>query len=162
MGMLILEGAVCCFLLMICLIVGISNGPVGLVCLYEKEVQQRVVEKGLITEERIKRNGNYFRLFGILPFFVFVMASVYGLNGARGFLAGFGQITFLLLFEGLFDRLFVDYWWVGRTKAWQIEGTENLQPYIYGKTLIEKWVVTLVGYPIIAAVLAGIMALILK
>lgn len=35
-------------------------------------------------------------------------------------------------------------------------------PYIYGKTLIGKWVITLVGYPVIAAVLSLIMSLILK
>ena len=64
--------------------------------------------------------------------------------------------------EGLFDRLFIDYRWVGKSKAWVIKGTEDLQPYIYGKTLIGKWLMTLVGYPIIAAILAGIMALILR
>ena len=64
--------------------------------------------------------------------------------------------------EGLFDRLFIDWYWVGKTKAWIIPGTEDLMPYIYGKTLIGKWAFTLVGYPFIAAVLAMIMSFILK
>ena len=67
--MILIEGLVACFLLLIPCVVGIANGPVSLVCLYEKEVQDRVVEKGLITRERINRNANYFRLFGILPFY---------------------------------------------------------------------------------------------
>ena len=50
-------------------------------------------------------------------------------------------------------------YWVGKTKAWIIPGTEDLIPYIYGKSLISKWVVTLVGYPVIAAVLSLIMSL---
>ena len=35
-------------------------------------------------------------------------------------------------------------------------------PYIYGKTLIAKWLLTLVGYPVFAAILAAVMNLILK
>ena len=59
--------------------------------------------------------------------------------------------------EGLFDRFFIDWYWVGRTKAWTIPGTEDLKPYIPKKTLILKWTVTIVGNPIIAAFLAGVM-----
>ena len=162
MGMILIEGLVACFLLLITCVVGIANGPVNLVCLYEKEVQDRVVENGLITRERINRNANYFRLFGILPFFIFVLVAVYGINGARGFWDGFWQISVILLMEGLFDRLFIDWYWVGKTKAWIIPGTEDLMPYIYGKTLIGKWAFTLVGYPVIAAVLSLIMSLILR
>ncbi len=51
--------------------------------------------------------------------------------------------------------------WVGHTKAWVIPGTEDLMPYIYGKTLVKKWLGTIVGFPILAAILAGIMQLIL-
>ena len=49
--------------------------------------------------------------------------------------------------------------WVGRTKAWVIPGTEELMPYIYGKTLVKKWVGTLVGFPALAAIIAGVMGL---
>ena len=37
---------------------------------------------------------------------------------------------------------------------------EETMPYIYGKTLVKKWLGTLVGFPILAAVLAGIMQVI--
>ncbi len=72
---------------------------------------------------------------------------------------GFSQICFILIVEGIFDRLFIDYYWVGKTKAWIIPKTEDLMPYIYGRTLIVKWVFTLIGYPIIAIVISGIMTL---
>ena len=71
-------------------------------------------------------------------------------------------MTVILLIEGLFDRLFIDWYWVGKTKAWNIEGTDDLRPYIYGKTLIIKWGTTLVGYPVIAAIIAGVVTLITK
>jgi hypothetical protein len=45
MGIILLEGIAACFLLLITCVVGIANGAVNLVCLYEKEVQDRVIEK---------------------------------------------------------------------------------------------------------------------
>ena len=148
-----------CFIVLTACVVGISNGPVGLVWLYEKEVQDKVVELGLITKDRIKKNELYFKLFGILPCFVFVLCSVYFLNGARGFFECYWQILVIMMIEGLFDRLFIDWFWVGRTKAWIIPGTEELMPYIYGKTLAVKWIFTLIGYPVLSAAFAGILML---
>jgi len=55
--MLLLEGIVMCFVLLAVCVVGIANGPVGLVSFYEPEVQERVVELGLTTRERIRRNA---------------------------------------------------------------------------------------------------------
>lgn len=155
--MVIIEGLVACLLVLLPCVIGIANGAVHMVFLYEKEVRERVVERGLITEKKIKRNGMLFH--ACLPLLVaFVLVSVYAVNGARGFWDGFWQILVILMTEGLFDRLFIDWFWVGHTKAWIIEGTEDLQPYIYGKSLAMKWVYTLVGYPVLAAGFAALMA----
>lgn len=82
--MLIVEGLAACLFVLLPCVIGISNGAVNLVCLYEKEVQKRVVELGLITEKKIKRNAMLFNIW--LPFFIlFVLVSVYTVNGARGF-----------------------------------------------------------------------------
>ena len=76
------------------------------------------------------------------------------------FFDGFMQLTIIFLMAGLFDRLFIDWWWVGHTKAWIIPGTEEFMPYIYGKTLVTKWCGTLIGFPLLAAAIAGIMQLV--
>ena len=55
MMILIIEGIVMCFILLIICVVGIANGPVGLVVFYEQEVKDRVVELGMTTREKIKR-----------------------------------------------------------------------------------------------------------
>lgn len=157
---LIIEGIVMCFILLIICVVGIANGPVGLVVFYEQEVKDRVVELGMTTRERIKRISILTMIALFVPMIVLVPLMVYGINGARGFWNGFWQMLAILMISGLFDRIFIDWWWVGHTKAWIIPGTEDLRPYIYGKTLVRKWVGTLVGFPILAAVLAGIMQLI--
>ena len=115
-----------------------------LVFLYEKEVQDKAVETGLITHEKIKRNKLLFMLLGMLPCWIFMIYAVYFINGARGFWEGFWQMYVIMMIEGLFDRLFIDFYWVGKTKAWLIPKTEEFMPYIYGKTLVFKWLGTLI------------------
>ena len=151
---LLLEGLVVCFILFLPCVVAIANGTHNAAFLFEKDVQERVVRMGLITKERLNRNKKLFKSITLSVLIAFVLWAVYGINGARGFWTPFWQIYAL---EGLFDRFFIDWYWVGHTKAWTIPGTEDLKPYIPRKTLIVKWLTTIVGNPIIAAVLAGIM-----
>ena len=157
---LLMEGIVMCFILLVYCAVGIANGPVGLVVLYEDDVQARVVELGLTTKEKIRKSFISSCIVLFLPLVTLIPAMVYGINGATGFWDGFRQMTVILLIMGLFDRFFIDWYWVGHTKAWVIPGTEDLQPYIPKKVLIRKWVGTIIGYPLIAAAIAGVMTLI--
>lgn len=157
---LLLEGMAMCFILLLICVIGIANGPVGLVVFYEKEVQDRVVELGYTTREKIKKTFIVTSITLFAPILFLVPAMVYGINGAVGFQSGFWQMTIILWIMGLFDRVFIDWYWVGHTKAWLIAGTEDLQPYIPVKVLIKKWVGTIIGYPILAAIIAGIMTLV--
>ena len=157
---LLLEGLVMCFLLLIVCVVGIANGPVGLVVLYEDDVQNRVVELGYTTKEKIRKSLIITSVAMFAPVLFLTPWMVYGINGAEGFLEGFWQMTVILLIMGLFDRFFIDWYWVGKTKAWVIPGTEDLQPYIPKNVLIRKWVGSVVGFPLIAALIAWIMTLI--
>jgi hypothetical protein len=156
---LIAEGIVMCFVLLIVCVVGISNGPVDMVLLYEDDVQRRAVELGLTTPQTIRKNFILCSLALFVPMFVLPPLMVYGINGATGFWDGFWQMTVILWIQGLFDRFFIDWYWVGHTKAWEIPGTEDLKPYIPTKVLIRKWVGTILLNPLIAAIAAGIMVL---
>ena len=149
-----------CFILLIYCAVGIRNGAVGLVCLYEKDVQDRVVELGLVTKKQIKTQFIVSSIILFIPLFTLVPYMVYGVNGVRDFTEGFIQMTAILLIMGLFDRFFIDWFWVGHTKAWIIPGTEDLRPYIPIKVLVRKWVGTLVAYPLMALLMAKIMSFI--
>ncbi len=155
--LVLLEGIVMCFVLLIVCVVGIANGPVGLVTFYEPEVQERVVELGLTTRERIRRNTTLAGIALFVPALLLVPYMVYGINGAQGFREGFTQMTLIALVFGLFDRIFIDWWWVGHTRAWVIPGTEDLMPYIAGRTLVNKWVGTLVVFPLVYALIAWLM-----
>jgi len=157
--LIILEGLAMCFVLLLVCVVGIANGPVGSVYFYEPEVQERVVQLGLTTKEKIRRRYAVAGVCLFVPILVFVPAMVYFVNGARGFLELFWQITAVLMIPGLFDRIFIDWYWVGKTKAWLIPGTEDLKPYVPMKTMLHKWIGTLVGYPLIAALAAWLLSL---
>ena len=156
---ILVEGIVMCFVLLIVCLVGIANTPVGLVLLYEKDVQERVVELGLTTKEKIRRNFIICSVAMFVPLFVLPPLMVYGINGTNGFWDAFWQMSIILWIQGIFDRFFIDWYWVGKTKAWEIPGTEDLKPYIPTKVMIRKWIITIILNPLIAAIIAGVMLL---
>ena len=157
--LIILEGLILCFWLLLICVVGIANGPAGLVVFYEQNVKDRVVELGLTTPEQIKMTALWTGIALFLPLFTFVPAMVYLYNGVNGFWDGFLQMTGIFLIMGLFDRLFIDEYWVGHTKAWFIPGTEDLMPYIPAQVKFRKWAGTLVRFPLLAAVIASVIQL---
>jgi len=114
---LFLECIVICFILFVPCVVVIANGVHNGAFLFEKDVQERVVEMGLITKEQLSRNKKLFKIISLTVMISFVIWAVYGINGARGFLTPFLQIYALSMAEGLFDRFFIDTFWVGHTKA---------------------------------------------
>ena len=160
-SLLILEGIVMCFVLLITCVISISNGAVGGVALYENDVQERVVELGYTTKKKIKKSFIFMALAMYIPLFTLVPFMVYYINGAHTFYDGFIQMTIIMWIMGVFDRLFIDWYWVGHTKAWEIPNTEDLKPYIPTKPLLVKWIFTIVGFPMIAAMIAGIATLIM-
>ena len=73
---LVIEGLAMCFVLLIVCVVGIAkDGPVGLVCFYEKDVQDRVVELGLTTEKQIKKR-TFIAAIAVIVFFMTFMLYV--------------------------------------------------------------------------------------
>ena len=129
--LVILEGLVLSFWLLLVCVVGIAkDGPVGLVVFYEQEVKDRVVELGLTTKDKIRKISVISSAALFLPMLIVIPAVVYLYNGVNGFFDGFLQLTIIYLIAGLFDRIFIDWWWVGHTKAWIIPGTEEFMPYI--------------------------------
>ena len=154
----VLEGLLLSFVLLIICVVSIRNGPVGGVHYYEKNVQERVVEMGLITEKEIQRNMWISAVFFYIMIFILCPVMVFYLNGASGFTEGFIQLTVCFMVCNLFDRGFIDWYWVGHTKAWIIPGTEDLMPYIPKEAWIRKLVASMIMYPAVAALTAFIFA----
>ena len=161
--LLVVEGMAMRLIMLLTCVVGIAkDGPVGPVTFYEKEVQDSAIALGMTAGGKLRRSAIFSGIAVMLPMLIVIPAMVYNLNGARGFTQGFLQMLAIGMIYGLFDRLFIDWCWVGKTNAWNIPGAEDLKPYIRGKTLATKWVGTLVAQPLYYALTAWIMSLILK
>lgn len=160
-GQVLLEGVGLAVILILICAIGIHKGAVGMVHLYHDDVQARCVELGLTTRGKIKKNSLRFKLCCMPIYLAYVLVFVYAVNGARDFLTGFWQLLVMLSVLNLADRLFIDGWWVGHTKAWMIPGTEDLKPYINAQDKKRKWLFGTVGMAVIAAAHAGIMAIFL-
>ena len=159
---LILEGLGLGFLLYLICAIGIRNGAIGMVHLYDQKVQERVVQLGLTTAEEVRKRSVRFRSLCLPGYLIYVLICVYVINGARGFFAGFWQGFVILFIMNMIDRFLIDEYWVSHTKAWIIPGTEDLRPYITAKDKKKKWIMGTVGMALLAAILSGIMALMLK
>ena len=157
----LLEGVGLGIILILVCATGIRNGAVGMLHLYHEDVQARCVAMGLTTKEAIGRNAKRFKLICLPIYIAYVLLCVYAVNGTRGFGPGFWQIFGILFVLNLIDRFLIDEYWVGHTKAWTIPGTEDLKPYINAQDKKRKWLFGTVGMAVIAAILAGIMALVL-
>lgn len=79
------------------------------------------------------------------------------INHTNAFADGFIQLLIMYMVCGIFDRCFIDWYWVGHTKAWLIPGTEDLMPYIHKETWIKKIVLTVILYPALAALLSWLL-----
>ena len=82
---LVLECIVICFILFLPCVVVIANGIHNGAFLFEKDVQERVIQMGLITKEEIDRNRKLFKISTLVVMIAFVLWAVYGINGARGY-----------------------------------------------------------------------------
>ncbi len=159
---ILIEGLLLGIVLVLFCADGIRNGAVNMVFLYHQDVQDRCVKNGLITREKLGKNRKLFKGLAIPVYFVFVLVSTYAVNGARGFWPGFWQMFAILSVVNLIDRLLIDEFWVGHTKAWEIPGTEDMKPYINRKDKTGKWLMGTVGFAVLSAILSGIMAMILR
>ena len=159
---LVLEGLGLGFLLYLICAIGIRNGAVGMVHLYDQKVQERVVQLGLSTADEIRKRSVLFRSLCLPGYLIYVLICVYVINGARGFWPGFWQGFVILFIMNLIDRFLIDEYWVGHTKAWIIPGTEDMKPDINKKDKLGKWLMGTAGFAIFSAILSGIMSLLVK
>ncbi len=156
--LIIMEGTVLCFILLMFCVIGISNGPEKFTVFYEKDVQDRAIELGYTTKEQIKKQTIIAAIVLYLPCFTLVPLMVCSVNGAKEFGEIFIQSLSILYIMGLFDRFFIDWYWVEHTKAWNIPDTEDLKPYIPKKMKAVKWIGTFVGFAVISLIIAVVMS----
>ncbi len=155
----VLEGCGLGIILILVCAFGIRKGAIGMIQLYNQDVQQRCIELGLITPKKIKLTSLRFKVFALPVYIVYILVCVYVINQAKGFLAGFWQILLILSVLNLIDRFIIDELWVGHTNTWTINGTEDLKPYINKRNKLHKWIFGTIGSIAIAALLSLIMTI---
>lgn len=156
--LILIEGIVVCFILLMVCIVGLKDGPERFSVFYENDVQRRVVELGYTTEQELKRRFAITAIALFVPMLILVPVMVYCVNGASDFWSAFWQMIAIFMIGNVFDRLFIDEFWVGHTKAWFIPGTEDLMPYIPVKVKLTKWIGNLIMFPAYSALIAWIFS----
>lgn len=160
--LIFIEGIVVCFiLLMVCTLV-LKDGPEKCAVFHEEDVKKRVVELGYITEKELKKRFTLSAIGLFIPMIILVPIMVYYINGASDFWNAFWQMTSIFMIGNVFDRIFIDEFWVGHTKAWIIPGTEDLMPYIPAKVKIKKWLGNLIMFPLLSACIAGAVSFFAK
>lgn len=157
LALILIEGIVLCFILLIFCVIGIANGPEKFTVFYEKDVQEKAIKLGYTTKKAIKKQTILSLIVLYLPCFILVPLMVCYINGAKTFPDIFIQSLLVMYIMGIFDRFFVDWYWVEHTKAWDIPHTENLKPYIPKKMKIFKWLGTIFGFALIALIIAAVM-----
>lgn len=150
--LILLEGIMLCFILLLSCVIGIANGPERFTVFYEKDVQTKAIKLGYTTKKAVHWQAIAMIVILYLPCFTLVPLMVRFLNGATNFQDIFLQNLLIMYIMGLFDRLFIDWYWVGHTKAWEIPHTEELKPYIPKKMIIIKWFGTIFGFALIALI----------
>lgn len=151
---IIVEGLAVCFILFFPCAVGVSNGPGKFAIFYEKRIQDWVINHGLTTKKEIKRKSIICMAAIFLPLLTIIPAAVFFINGARSFAEIFWQITAVCYIGSAFDKVFMDYYWVGKTTTWDIPGTEQLKPYISKKNWVKKIISAIVWPPLMGVIYA--------
>jgi hypothetical protein len=160
---IIIEGIGMCFLLFgLCFYLLKKYGPAGISFLYKQEVRDKCVELGFTTYEELTARKKKCKLISALMQIVYVIVCVWGINGAREFWEGFWQLYVIIEIENIFDRLVIDEYWVNHTHSWDIPETEQFKPYVDTKVKIVKWFAGIVGYALLAGIVAAIMTLIIR
>ena len=82
---LIIEGSLLGALLYGVCAFGIRNGAIGMVHLYSRQVQDRVVGLGMTTHEAIRKKSLIFKALCIPAYIIYGVICVYVINRAKGF-----------------------------------------------------------------------------
>ena len=128
---LIVEGLGLGFLLYLICAMGVRNGAIGMVHLYDRKVQERVVELGLTTAEQIRKRSIWFRSLCLSGYLIYVLLCALGFVGVivyggwdgvrKGFTFGQFLVRFLVILLGMkaFDIIVLDYILITKTQFFQ-------------------------------------------
>jgi hypothetical protein len=142
------------------IVVVVAKGPVGGLFFYPKPVQQRALELGLTDMETIRKRKKWFFTALVIGIAALPILFIGLWNRVTDFRTAYVQALFLLEIMNWYDGIIIDRLWVGHSKFWVIQGTEDL-PYTKSVkfVLVERGIMTLVYLPV-AAIVAELAVLV--
>ena len=158
--MIILQLILYCLIFTGLVAFAVRGGAINGIYFYPKPVQERAFELELIDRETVKRKRKQFMILFYAVLLLALLLIIGLWNGVSDFKMAYVQALLFLEVMNWYDGIVIDKVWVGHSKFWIIPGTEDLMPYIPKKVLIRKWAGSLMGFPMIAAMIAGVMMLV--
>ncbi len=135
------------------------GGTINAVFFYPKEYQQKAIERGLTTEERINKRRKIFH-WTFIPIILIALIVIVGvINKADTFRSAYLQSLLFLEIMNIYDGIVIDKIWVGYSKLWRIDGMEDI-PYVqtWKQVLIKRSILAVIWIPL-SAVTAGLALL---
>ena len=134
-----------------------GKGPVGGIFFYPKAMQERVVELGITTEDKIRRRRRSAYALLIAWMIIVPLVMILFVNNTRSYLGCSIQFYILFLGAEFFDWLFIDTIWVALSDWWLIPGTEDLNG-TWHSVNAKKWkFVKLIPFSVpVAAIVGGV------
>ena len=157
--MIVLQLVIYCLIFTAIVKVAVIGGAVNGLYFYPKEIQDRVIENGLITREKMNKRKIFMSAFYIImPVAAVLIIGLW--NQVTDFKTAYLQALLFLLVMNWYDGIVIDKLWVGYSKLWIIPGMEDL-PYVQTwSQMIKKRVFLSLIWVFGAALIAGIVVLI--
>lgn len=135
------------------------GGAINAVFFYPKEYQRTAVERGLTTEEHIKKRHRIF-LSTFIPALLIILITIIGIiNKAATFKSAYLESLLFLEIMNVFDAIVIDKIWVAFSGLWKIKGMEGI-PYVQTwKQVLKKRLTLAVMWIPLSTVTAGLALL---
>ena len=158
--MIVLQLLLYCLLFTAMVKIAVIGGAVNGLYFYPKEVQDRAIELGLISRDKMNRKRKCF----MISFFIVLLAALVLIIGLwnRGSTFGDAYWQALLFLEvmNVYDGIVIDKLWVGHSRFWVLPGLEEM-PFVqtWGQVLKKRSMLALI-WVAGAAIVSGIAVLI--
>ncbi len=152
--MILLQLALYCFLFTLMVKLGVGNDPLNGLFFYPKPVQERAYELGLATRQKVSRQRTVFMTLFFLTMTAALLAIIVLWNQVSDLRTAYLQALLFLEIMNWYDDIVIDRLWVGHSRFWIIEGTEDL-PFVqtWKQVLKKRFVLSLI-WTIGAAIVA--------
>ena len=158
--MIVLQLVIYCLIFTLMVRYAVRGGAVDGLYFYPKTVQERAIEIGLTTQEKIKKKRKIFMTEFYIVMLVALVLIIGLWNHVTDFKTAYLQALLFLEVMNIYDGIVIDKIWVGYSKFWLLPGCEDI-PYVqtWMQVLKKRSFLALI-WVAGAAIVAGIVVLI--